>query len=281
DGMAAVAIVEKLFDPAADPDPAGRGPKAVPQHTSFPPQAARSAGLRRWGRGLHRIRAVLSGGEVGDTILLGRRGDTRGVVFVEADLAALERSNHRRGVTVNDALLAAVACGYHAALSAAGERIPPALPVSVPVALSRRGTSGNHVGLMLVRLPIGVADPDERLRQISAQTRVERVTARDQGTLELMRGPLGARLMDRLARRQHLVAGFVTNVRGPANAPRLAGALIERMLPVAVIAGNVRLGVAALSAGGRLACSVHFDADAVPGAEFGRAMSEELNRLST
>ena len=33
---------------------------------------------------------------------------------------------------------------------------------------------------------------------------------------------------------------------------------------VAVIAGKVRLGVAALSSDGRLACSVHFDADGVP-----------------
>ncbi|SHJ44678.1 hypothetical protein SAMN02745244_02532 [Tessaracoccus bendigoensis DSM 12906] len=30
-----------------------------------------------------------------------------------------------------------------------------------------------------------------------------------------MRGPIGARIMDRIGRRQHLVAGFITKVPGP------------------------------------------------------------------
>ena len=114
---------------------------------------------------------------------------------------------------------------------------------------------------------------------IAAQTRAEKLIARDQGTLEFMRGPIGARVMDRLARGQHLVGGFVTNVRGPDGRQSVAGAPIDRIWPVAVIAANVRLGVAALSVGGRLCCGIHFDEANVPGAEFARAMREELDRL--
>jgi diacylglycerol O-acyltransferase / wax synthase len=52
-------------------------------------------------------------------------------------------------------------------------------------------------------------------RLMAEQTRQERARAREQGTLEFMRGPIGARTMDRVGRRQYLVAGFVTNVPGP------------------------------------------------------------------
>ena len=66
-----------------------------------------------------------------------------------------------------------------------------------------------------MQLPLGERAPDERLTQIAAQTHKEKVRARAQVTLELMRGPTGARIMDQLARQQRLVAGFVTNVPGP------------------------------------------------------------------
>ncbi|WP_246084675.1 WS/DGAT domain-containing protein [Pseudarthrobacter phenanthrenivorans] len=132
---------------------------------------------------------------------------------------------------------------------------------------------------MLVRLPLGEPDPAERLRLIAEQTRVEKPQARDQGTLEFMRGPVGARIMDRLGRRQHLVGGFVTNVPGPEGTFRLAGAPVVALWPVAVLAGNVRLGVAAVSYAGNLCCGIHFDASSVPGDVFAQAMGEELARL--
>lgn len=279
DGMAAVRIVQQLFDhgPApAEPDHPREqhGASARPART---PQSV----LLRLLVGANRIRKTLRSHDVGATMLLGERGPLRGVTFVRADLQALETRARGMGATVNDALLAAVASGFRAALPAAGEQLPVILPVSVPVALRRRGTAANQVGVMLVRLPVGEPDPDERLRRIAAQTRLEKVAARDQGTLELMRGPIGARIMDRLARRQRLVAGFVTNVPGPARTLRLAGAPVDRLWPVAVLAGNVRLGVAAISYDGGLYCGIHFDATNVPGAEFSRAFEEDLARGSS
>jgi hypothetical protein len=133
---------------------------------------------------------------------------------------------------------------------------------------------------MLVRLPLGEPRPDERLRLIAEQTRAEKPRARDQGTLEFMRGPAGARIMDHLARRQHLVGGFITNVPGSKGTFRLAGAPVTALWPVAVLAGNVRLGVAAVSYAGDLCCGIHFDASNVPGdAPWGRSWRVWRSRL--
>ena len=95
-----------------------------------------------------------------------------------------------------------------------------------------------------------------------------------------MRGPVGARVMDRIGHRQHVVAGFVTNVPGPTGRLRLAGAPVVAIWPVSVLAANVRLGVAAVSYAGRLRCGIHFDEENVPGDVFARAMREELTRLT-
>ena len=277
DGMEAAGIVQQLFDPGELRGMSAHVP-AVKEPGRAPPRDLRHV-IGRLGFGLRRIRMTLSGREVGPTVLLGERSPRHGVVFLDADLVALKTYVRPVGATVNDALLASVALGYRAVLSAAGERIPARLPVSVPVALQRRGTSGNQVGVMLVRLPLGEAEPDELVRLIAEQTRAEKARAREQGTLEFMRGPIGARIMDRVARRQHLVAGFVTNVPGPVGNFRLAGAPVVGIWPVAGLAANVRLGVAAVSYAGRLHCGIHFDEENVPGATFARAMGEGLARL--
>ncbi|MET0842339.1 MAG: wax ester/triacylglycerol synthase domain-containing protein [Mycetocola sp.] len=285
DGMAAVGIVHQLFARESEVSPLDSR-TVLPPVTAPPPALSAQQGkhpLRRVRRitfGLRRILTTLFGGHGGQTVLLGDRGPERGVVFVDADLRPLNARVRPLGMTVNDALLAATAAGYAAALAAVHEPIPADLRVSIPVALRRRGTSGNQVGVMLVRLPLGVLDPDSRLRLIADQTRIEKERARDQGTLEFMRGPRGARIMDRIGRRQRLVAGFVTNVPGPPSRMYLAGAPVVAIWPVAVLAANVRLGVAAASYAGRLWCSVHFDETSVPGAVFAQAMKGEFTRLA-
>ncbi|MEK0153875.1 wax ester/triacylglycerol synthase domain-containing protein [Arthrobacter oryzae] len=281
DGMTAAAIVQQLFDPGEPgekgvDEPQRRGLAEAPR---YGPGSGPRRTLRRLRIGLHRIRKTLWGRGVGGTVLLGERSAHHGVAFLRAEIEALESTVRPQGATVNDALLGSAAAGFRAALMAAGEPIPAWLPVSEPVALRRRGSAGNQVGVMLVRLPLGEPDPDERLRLIAAQTREEKPRARDQGTLEFMRGPIGARIMDRLARRQHLVGGFVTNVPGPEGTFRLAGAPVVALWPVAVLAGNVRLGVAAVSYAGNLCCGIHFDAANVHGDVFAQAMGEELARL--
>jgi diacylglycerol O-acyltransferase / wax synthase len=278
DGMAAVAIAQRLLEPSGQGrkpprDQEQRGPKASAR-TSAP------AAVDRTRTSLRRALQMVRGGSIPRTVLLGERSAHRGIALLDVDLDALAGRARERGATVNDALLAGVAAGVEAALAAAGETIPASLPVSVPVALPRRGAAGNQVGVMLVDLPLAGCDPDERLRRIAALTREEKVRARGRGTLELMRGPIGARILDRLARSQRLVAAFVTDVRGPEDSLNLAGAPLVAAWPVAVLAGNVRLGIAALSYRGTLSCGIHFDAEHVPGAAFAHAMGAEIERLA-
>ncbi|MBD7956678.1 DUF1298 domain-containing protein [Microbacterium sp. Sa4CUA7] len=274
DGIAAIDLARRLLgdDDAAAAPPVSRRP---PDEKPRPIRAGRGflGGVRRTVRMIH-------ADSVPKTVLVGRRSVSHGVAFVHTDLSALQKAARESGATVNDALLAAMACGLRAALVSAGEPVPAELPVSVPVALPRRGAAANQVGVMLVRVPLGSMSPAERLERIAGQTRRELTQARTQGTLELMRGPLAAGLLDRLARHQHLVAGFLTNVVGPTEALRLAGAPVEAVWPVGVIAGNVRVGVAAVSYAGGVFCSVHFDAAAVSGSTIASAMQRELAVLA-
>ena len=278
DGMSAVTIARTLFHEDV------QRVSAVASVASAPGPARSVAlrqGTRRIAVGIQRTLVTLINHSVPPTALLGPRSALHGVRFLDVDLGSLRSHAIALGGTVNDALLDAVAAGYRAALTALGEPIPQSLPVSVPVALTRRESSANQVGVMLVRLPVHETDADERLRLIAGQTRREKPRARQQGTLELMRGPVGARIMDVVGRRQRVVAGFVTNVPGPSGALRLCGAPVAAIWPVAVLAANVRSGVAALSYDGRLWCGIHFDAASIPGAAFAEGMAEELLRLTT
>lgn len=274
DGIAAAEILHRLLDSDSTrehalspghqrPVPDEAHPRA---HWTHPVSATR------------RMIATLLARGIPETVLLGPRSPHHGVSFLEVDLARVASHARTRGASVNDALLAAAASAYRAALISAGEEVPPELPVSVPVALPRRNEA-NAVGVMLVRLPLR-APVDDRLERIAAQTRIAKVAARAQGTLELMRGPMGAHLMNRLARRQHLVGGFITNVPGPREQLALAGAPMTHLWPVAVLAANVRMGVAAVSYAGRLSCGIQVDSEFIDGAAVAEAFGRDLALLS-
>ena len=109
DGMAAVTIVQELFDPAAARSTVAYVPLVQPTGKAPRRDVRHVFGMLRYG--LRRIRMTLSGREVGSTVLLGELSPQRGVVFLDVDLAALEGHVRRFGATVNDALLAAGCCG--------------------------------------------------------------------------------------------------------------------------------------------------------------------------
>lgn len=270
DGMSAAHIATRLFDDDdLLPAPVGAGTGELPH------EAAHSgAPLGRALFGARRVLSTLAARGIPRTSLLGPRSAHHGIAFLDADLTGVGSSARRRGATINDALLCAAAAGYRAALQAASEDLPGELAVSVPVALPRH-EEANAVGVMLVRLPLH-GDAEDRLRRIAVQTRTAKIQAREQGTLELMRGPCGAKLMNRIAQRQHLVGGFVTNVPGPSRPIRLAGAPVTRVWPAAVLAANVRMGMAAVSYAGRLCCGIHVDRDVIDLAAVTAAVERDL-----
>ncbi len=270
DGVGVVGLVQHLFGRLPEPRAATQGVRPVPA-------PRRRASLRV---AVARVLSVFRLA-VPRTVLLGPIGPRRGMGFTQVDLASLGAGARSAGATLNDALLAAVAPALEAALEAAGAPVLQPVPVSVPVALPERGTSGNAVGVMLVRLPTGVSDLRERLARISALTSAGKAEARAQGTFELTRSQLGSRVYAFLAQRQRFIAAFVTNVRGPAERLFIAGAPLELAWPVVPLQGNVRFGVAAFSYAGRLFCTVHVDAAHLDATVAERALTLELQRIVT
>lgn len=275
DGVAAADLIRRLLGDAQTPAEA-----TAPMPTSPPRRRPRDR-LAGAVFGVRRTLTTLAARGLPETVLLGARSARHGVVFAEADLDRIKAAAHRADATVNDAVLDVAAAGYRAALARSGGPMPRELPVSVPVALARRGESRNQVGVMLIRLPMDDAPPHDIIARIADQTRAQKLDARRQGTLELMRGPVGARVMDRIAHRQHLVGGFVTNVPGPEHELVLAGAPLTQLWPVAVLAANVRLGMAAVSYAGRLCIGVHFDAGYIDGAVVAPAVRRRLAALES
>ncbi|MGD8201012.1 WS/DGAT domain-containing protein [Ornithinimicrobium sp. W1679] len=278
DGAVGVQMLGALLDPGRPVHAA----QAPPVHASQAPPVPAVPTRRRirlrpdvWLTGLRRVTAVVRA-TVPATVLLGPIGPHRGVAFAEVDLAPLARAARGAGATVNDALLAAVCVATEHALAVAGQPVPPVLPASVPVVLPDHRGSGNAVGVMLVDLPTGEQDRCRRLAAVAARTSAAKADARAQGTFELTRTRWGARLFARLARRQHFVALFVTNVRGPQEELSLGGAPLVRAWPVTPLQGNVRLGVSALSYAGRLGCTVHVDGDVLRADVLARTLQEQL-----
>jgi len=270
DGVGAIPLVERLL---------GQGPYVQPVAPAPRGMARRRPTLRALVRGTGRVVAAFRS-TVAPTVLLGAISDQRGVAFVDVALDALSLGAKASGGTVNDALLAAVAMAAEEALVAGGHPVPRSIPASVPVALSDRGRSGNAVGIMRVELPTGEADPSRRVAAVAALTRTAKSEARDQGTFELTRSRWGQRVFAWLARRQRFVALFVTNVRGPSEQLALGGAPLERAWALTPIQGNVRLGVSALSYGGRLGCAVHVDATALSVDALASALRARLAQIA-
>lgn len=274
DGVGGMSLVEALF---------GDAPREVTgDRPSAPAPATTPAGRARVRRAVRAVRrsAAVLGHAVPPTPLLGPLGPVHGVAFAEVDLHGLAERARRIGATVNDALLAVVAGAAGDALHHLGAPVPRTLPVSVPVALPHRAGSGNAAGVMIVRVPTGERDVRARTRQVARLTARAKEPARAQGTFEPTRHRWSMRLFARLARHQHLVAVFVSNVRGPAHRLHVAGAPVTGLWPVAPLQGNVRLGVTALSYDGVLSCSLHVDAQALPLDVLREAVDAGLHRVA-
>ena len=107
------------------------------------------------------------------SVLNGPLGPHRRWGWARAELADVKLVKTAAGCTVNDVVLAAVAGGFREYLLARGEDVDTTtirslVPVSVRTEL-HRGQLGNHVTAMFAELPVGVADPLERLEVVAHQ----------------------------------------------------------------------------------------------------------------
>lgn len=187
----------------------------------------------------------------------------------EVDFARLKASAHFVGGTVNDAFIAAVTGGlrhYHEAHGTGA--VPAELRMTMPINL-RSGEdaqrAGNQFVPMRFLIPIALADPVERMREIRARI----VSERAEPAL-----PLVGELAGLFARFPNAVATAIlgsmmksvdlvtTNVPGPHFDVYLAGAKIESMFGFGPLTGAA-LNVTAFSYAGRFEIGISMDPAAV------------------
>jgi diacylglycerol O-acyltransferase len=175
------------------------------------------------------------------------------------------------GGTVNDVLLTAMSGALRRYLQDRGEAAEGLnFRAVVPVNLRRPGTEeelGNKFGLVFLPLPIGIADPNERLQELK-----QRMDAlKDSLEAPVAFGILTAIGMSPEAIQDVVVNIFgtkgtavMTNVMGPRETIYLAGAPLESLMFWVPQSGHLGLGVSILSYAGQVWLGVITDEGLVP-----------------
>jgi len=138
---------------------------------------------------------------------------------------------------------------------------------------------GNRVAAMWATLPVGVADPVERLHRVSGEMKDVKQSGQAVGAeiLTRMSGFAPPTIMAQAARlqaRQRLFNLVVTNVPGPQFPLYLLGRKLEAIYPMVPLAENTALGIAILSYNGQLDFGLVADYDTLADVE---ALADELH----
>jgi hypothetical protein len=135
----------------------------------------------------------------------------------------------------------------------------------VPMAKGPEGhRTLNATAGMVVRIPIGEQDPDERLRQVAAETALRRAQPLKFAESGILRSQLLVRLGTRIAAYQRVSNLYIANLPGPQTRLFLAGRPVDEVFPLVSLLGNITLGVAVLSYAGQLGVAVIVDAESWP-----------------
>ena len=168
----------------------------------------------------------------------------------------LERVNAGRAplrATVNDVVLAALAGAFRQWLPHHGDNIFD-VHAAVPVSIRPDGAdtdSGNHVGAVLVTLPVGEPAWERRVKLV--RDRMHRLkTSHDGEGVALVLDALdhvpapGLRAA-RLLSIQRMANLVVTNVTGPRQPMYFLGSEVKTIVPVVPLGPNMGIGVAVTS----------------------------------
>jgi diacylglycerol O-acyltransferase len=286
DGIGGLAVLVNLVDgmPSTAPGPFPR-PAPARRQLAIDALGARRGALTRPVAALRTLRAAIvelnpaAAARVPKTTLNKPTGTGRRITVTRTDLGRIRDVAHAHRATVNDVVLTAVAGALHSLLADRGEALDD-LVASVPVS-GRAATAttqlGNRVGVIPVRLPVR-GRRLARLAQIAAITRAHKTANRGASAALLrpmFRSLAALGVLRWLVNHQRLVHIFVTNLRGPSEQQRLAGAVISDVLPVTTITGNVTISFAVLSYAGTLVVVIVADPDCHPDLDTLTAMLQE------
>jgi len=182
---------------------------------------------------------------------------------------------HSLGATINDVILTAVTGGLRRYLVDHDDPVKTRLAfrAAVPVNLRPLGSMnrlGNRFGLVFLSMPVGIADPLDRLAEVRRRMRSLRASAEPLvtfGILKLMgRGPLALqRAVVRLLAAK--TTAVMTNVPGPRTPLSLAGRTIQDLFFWVPQAGRVGIGISIMSYAGGVRVGIGTDAGLVPDPE--------------
>jgi WS/DGAT/MGAT family acyltransferase len=189
-------------------------------------------------------------------------GPHRRFDWVRFELADVKAIKARLGGTVNDVALAIVSVALRRFLSRRGARpddlhdFRAMLPASVRPDGS--GSLGNHVALLLARLPVDEADVKTVYAQVRAETeRLKRCSGQIEASAALEHladvvAPSTIGQVMNLAAGRRAFNVVVTNVPGPPFSLYLLGARMAEIYPVVNLFHTQALGIAVMSSAGGL-----------------------------
>jgi diacylglycerol O-acyltransferase len=241
-----------------------------------------AAALRRVRAAVPALRELLTEKPGPETSLNHLIGQERTLALLRSSLEMIKEVAHRHHATINDVLLAVIAGGLRGLLQSRGEPIEGVmLPIYVPVSL-RRGrpgqVGGNLITQMVVPLPLGIADPAERLRRIAVETAKRKAISRPSlGTMFHGRLIRGAMLKLIVRQRVNVVSA---DLPGPQNTLYFADAKLIEVFPLLNLLGTESLGVGAMSYAGQFNIMVVGDADTYPDIDvFATGANDEFRAL--
>ena len=196
----------------------------------------------------------------------------RAVAFTAAELDGLRRAAGAvDGATVNDAVLTVVAGGLrrwlearHGHLGTIRVKVPVSLHDLPPAPGDDAGQPGNRDSFFCVDLPLGSADPLERLAAIRRATRIRKqdhdAQHLDAMLRQLARTPRLSQFVQHVLAHPRSFALNVSNVRGPRQPVQILGVPVDALYSLAEIREHHALRVAVVS----LAGAMHFGLVADP-----------------
>ena len=198
---------------------------------------------------------------------------------LEVPLASLRSAAKSIGGSVNDGFLAGITGGlrrYHDMHGAGVDELRVAMPISLRS--DDDAVGGNHVTVLRFTVPVGLADPAERIRmlhEVGTKIRGERSLPHTEaiaGVLNLMPpGVIGAMLKK--------VDFLASNVPGIPVPIYLLGSKVERFFPFGPTAGSA-VNITMMSYDGNCCMGVDTDAAAIPDPdEFLRCLHEGFDEV--
>lgn len=175
------------------------------------------------------------------------------------------------GGTVNDVLVSAMTGGLRRYLESRGQDVSGlSFRAGVPINLrkpSEMGSLGNKFGLLFLDLPVGIADPVERLQEV--HKRMEELKKSKEGPMGLLIiGGMGitpqelqGTLVEMFGKK---LTAVMTNVPGPPMPLYMAGSRISGLMFWVPQSGRLGLGISIISYAGKVHVGVATDAGLVP-----------------